>query len=200
MPAFDPGMLPDALLNYKYLLVFLLSIVEGPVIMTLSGFFLRLDYFTFWPLYITLMAGDLAADILWYGIGYYGAFPLIRKYGKFLNITEKMVQKTETAFHKHQNKILFLSKITMGLGFALVILITAGIVRIPFRKYLTFNALGQLFWTGFLLAIGYLFGNLYLAINQGLRTASLVAFVVIVGAAVYGVGKYLQKRNAQEKL
>jgi len=188
------------LLVYKYLLVFLLAIIEGPVVMTIGGFFLKLGHFAFWPLYLTLMAGDLAADAIWYGVGYYGALPLVRKYGKFLSISEELIKKTEDAFHRHQNKILFLSKITMGLGFALVILVTAGIVRIPFKKYLAFNAIGQIAWTGFLMSIGYFFGNLYLVINEGLRTMTAIAFGVLLVAIIYGVNRYLRTKDIQNKL
>ncbi|RJQ29514.1 DedA family protein [Candidatus Parcubacteria bacterium] len=188
------------LLPYKYVLTFVLAIVEGPVIMTISGFFLKLGHFEFWPLYLTLMAGDLAADAIWYAVGYFGAHPLVKKYGRYFNITEELVLKTEAAFHKHQNKILFLSKITMGLGFALVILITAGIAKVPFKKYLAFNAVGQFFWTGFLMFIGYSFGNLYLVINEGLQTASLIAFVIIVAAAFWGISRYLKKKDLERRL
>ena len=186
--------------TYKYLIVFILAIAEGPVIMTISGFFLRIGEFSFWPLYLTLMAGDLAADTLWYAVGYHWGRPFIEKYGKFVSISQELVQKTENAFHRHQNKILFLSKITMGLGFALVILITAGIAKIPFRKYIIFNLVGQFVWTGALILVGYSFGNLYLTINEGLRDASLIAFILLAIAAVYGVSRYLRERDVKNTL
>ena len=192
-----PDFLTSWLSTYKYVVIFLVALVEGPIIMTISGFFFKLGYFTFWPLYLTLMAGDLAADILWYGVGRYAAHPFIKKYGYFFSVSDELLHKTEALVKRHSNKILFLSKITMGLGFALVILIAAGMARVPFRKYLAFNIAGQFIWTGFLLAIGYFFGNLYLVINEGLRTAALIAFLVILIGAVHGISRYLRKRTAQ---
>ncbi len=198
------SMIPEAILSwvsaYRYAILFPLALVEGPVIMTVSGVFLKLGYFSFWPLYFVLMAGDLAADILWYAVGYYGGHPLIRKYGKFFSISEALLARTEAAFHRHQNKILFISKITMGLGFALVILITAGIMRIPFKKYVMFNVLGQTIWTALLIGVGYFFGSVVVIVNEGLRLATGIAFAVIMGALIYGVNRYLRSRDMQNKL
>lgn len=185
------GLLP----LYKYVLIFLAAIAEGPIVMTIGGFFLRMGYVTFLPLYLTLMAGDLAADTFWYAVGYWWGRPFVRRFGRFFGLTDKLIARTEAAFHAHQNKILFLSKITMGFGFALLVLITAGIARVPFRKYLLFNVVGQFVWTALLLGVGYFFGNFYLYLNQGLRTVSLVAFVAIIVTASHGVGSYFRQRS-----
>lgn len=186
--------------TYRYAIIFPLAIVEGPFIMTVCGFLLRLGFFDFWPLYLALMAGDLTADILWYAVGYYGGRPFAHKYGRYLSITDELLDKTELAFHKHQNKILVLSKLTMGFGFALVVLMTAGLTRVPFRKYVAFNAIGQLVWTALLMGIGYFFGNLYIMVNESLRIVSGIAFATIILAALYGVSRYLKQKDLEQML
>lgn len=183
------------LLDYKYWFVFLLTIVEGPVVMTFTGFLLRFDYFSFWPLYAVLMAGDLVADIGWYAIGYHAGRPFIQRFGKFFSITESSIKKTEDIFHRHHNKILFFSKVTMGFGFALLTLLVAGMSRVPFRKYLAFNAAGQFIWTGALLAVGYFFGNLYVQFNESFHRVAVIAGLVVVVLLLYGFGTYLRNRN-----
>lgn len=86
----------------------------------------------------------------------------------------------------------------MGFGFALVTLITAGIAKVPFKKYLVFNVAGQLIWTTMLLAIGYGFGNIYTSIDKGFRDVALVAIIIIALAIVYGLGKFISKRIATQ--
>jgi membrane protein DedA with SNARE-associated domain len=187
-------------LAYKYYAFFILAILEGPTVMTIGGFFLKLGYADFWPIYLTLMAGDLTADAIWYTIGYFGAKPLVKKYGRFFSITEELLSKTEVVFRKHQNKILFFSKATMGFGFALVILITAGTIKVPFKKYMTFNFLGQFLITAFFVGIGYLFGDLYIKVNEGLKTVSLISFIVIILVAIYGINHHLKKKGLESRL
>jgi membrane protein DedA with SNARE-associated domain len=187
------------LIEYRYWILIPLTMVQGPVVMTASGFLLRLGYFTFWPLYLVLMVGDLLADITWYVVGYHGGHPFVRKYGRFFSLTEGLYQKIASGFHRHQNKILFLSKITMGLGFAIVVLLTAGIVRVPFRKYILFNAFGQIVWTVLLIAVGYFFGTFYLVVNEAFRFALLIAGAAIFIGALYGVNRYLRQKDLQNQ-
>lgn len=184
------------LLMYRYPIAYPLAIVEGPILMMVSGFLVHLGFFDFWPIYFILMAGDLTGDIFWYKLGEHGARSLIDKYGRFLNLTEENVERAERFFHDHQGKILFISKITMGFGFALATLVAAGAARIPFKKYMTINFLGQFIWTGFLMGIGYFFGQLYVVVDKSLRWAVIIAAIVIVGVVAFGFSKYMRKRFA----
>jgi membrane protein DedA with SNARE-associated domain len=181
---------------YRYLIVFPLAVIEGPVMMMISGFLVRTGFFSFWPVYILLMAGDLTGDVAWYFVGRHGARPLMNRYGRFLSLTEANVEKMEALFHKHQMKILFISKITMGFGFALATLIAAGAAKIPFKRYFLINFFGQFVWTGILMAVGYFFGQLYTVVDKSLRWGFVVALIVIGFAAVYGFGKAMRKRFA----
>ena len=54
---------------YRYLLTFAVAIVEGPMVMVGSGILLRLEFFYFWPIYLSLMLGDFVADLGWYWVG-----------------------------------------------------------------------------------------------------------------------------------
>lgn len=186
------------LMDYRYALIIPLTIIEGPIVMVLCGFLLRFGTFDLIPLYGALTLADLIGDIGWYCVGKFGGLPFIRKFGHFFSITEKTLERTTELFHKHHNKILFISKITMGFGFALVTLVTAGIAKVPFKKYLLFNVSGQFIWTAVLLSVGYAFGNIYTSIDKGFRDVALVALIIIAIVIVYGLGKYISKRIGEK--
>ena len=183
------------LITYKYLVIFITTIFEGPIVMMFSGILLKLGSVTFIPVYLTLMAGDLVGDTFWYCIGYYFAGPITNKYGYYFSLTPEILDKTKRTFEKNPIKILFISKITMGLGFALAILVAAGMSKISFKKYIIINASGQFIWTGVLLYMGYTFGNLYQKINNDLKMVSLVGFIIIVFILLRGFAAYMNKRN-----
>lgn len=184
------------LLTYRYAIVYPLAIAEGPVLMMVSGFLIHLGFFSFWPIYLITSAGDLTGDIVWYKIGEHGARTVIEKYGRFVSLTQENVDRAEEFFKNHQAKILFISKITMGFGFALATLVAAGALKINFKKYMTINILGQFIWTGFLMGIGYFLGNVYTSIDNGFRWAFLAAAIVLVGFAGYGFSRFMKKRFA----
>lgn len=182
------------LLAYRYPIAYPLAIVEGPVLMMICGFLVRIGFFDFWPIYFILMAGDLTGDIVWYQIGRHGARRFIERFGKFFSVTEEGLLRGERFFHDHQIKILFISKITMGFGFALATLMAAGAARVPFKKYMLINFLGQFVWTAFLMSIGFFLGQLYTLVDKSLQWAFIVATIVIIGLLAFGFGKYLRGR------
>ncbi len=177
-----------------YVPVVLVAFLEGPFLSIIFGILLRLGYFSFFPVYGALMLGDLIGDIVWYYIGYHYGRRAVNRFGKRFKITEEDVAKTEKLFHKHQHKILFISKITNGFGFALAVLMTAGIAKIPFKRYITINFFGQLVWSGLLLGIGYFFSESYIRIESVGGKISLIFAVAIAAAFFYFYNKRLRKK------
>lgn len=170
------------------------SYLEGPILALLCGVFYRLGYFYIVPVYFALMAGDLIGDCFWYYIGYRFGHRFVHRFGKYVNIHEKNINTVERIFHTYTDSILLISKLTMGLGFALVTLVTAGMVKIPFKRYLTLNVMGQFIWTGLLLTIGYEFGNLFVSFNNIFSRISVAVLFIIVIVLLFGFGKYVRAR------
>lgn len=182
------------LIAYKYAIAYPLGIVEGPVVMMISGFLVRTGFFIFWPIYLILVAADLTGDVVWYLVGRHGGRPLAEKYGHFLNISPDGIERAEKFFHNHQTKILFISKLTTGFGFAIATLIAAGAARVPFKKYLTINFFGEFIWAGFLFAVGYFLGHLYTLIDKSLRWGFITGILIIGVLLVYGFSGAMRKR------
>jgi membrane protein DedA with SNARE-associated domain len=179
----------------RYAVVFVLCIVEGPVVMITSGFLYRLGQFSLLPLYFSMVGGDFVADLGWYAVGRFGAWPLIDRYGKYFNITPKIILRVEKRFKTYQNKILFISKITMGFGFALATLIVAGLLRVDFKKYALLNFLGGFIWTAFLIAIGYFFGNVYDVLAGPFKIIFVCFLVVGIIFGLRAINQYLIKKE-----
>ena len=177
-----------------YAVIVVVSYVEGPILAVACGVLYRLGFFHIVPVYLALMFGDLIGDCFWYFMGYRYGHRFIRRFGRFVNIHEKDINRVEHIFRMYSNWILIISKLTMGLGFALVTLFTAGLSKIPFRQYLTLNVVGQFFWTTFLLVIGYAFGHMYVSFNNIFARIFLVSLIVIVFALLFGFSKYVKRR------
>ncbi len=183
-----------SILLYKYVLLIPLAIIEGPMVSIYSGFLIQDGTMRVAPAYLALMLGDLLGDIWWYAVGYFSGTPFIRRFGKYFSITEASVATATRVFHRHKDFILLFSKITTGFGLALAVLVTAGIVKVPFRRYLFLNFLGQIVWTGMMLSLGYFFGHLYARIEGVFGRLSLFAAFVVFVFALFGLGKYLGQR------
>lgn len=182
------------ILSYKYLLLFPLAVVEGPFLMMICGFLVKLGYLNPVFTYTLVMTGDLLGDILWYGVGYKFGMIFVKRFGKFFSITEESLIKVKDIFHRHNSTIIFLSKITMGLGFALATLITAGLVKIPLKKFIFWNALGGLVWTGSLMMVGFYLGNFYLKVDNVLGKLGVLSLFVVVFIMLMGITQYARNQ------
>ncbi len=182
--------------SFRYPLIFIGAILEGPIIMIATGFFLRFGSFSLLPLYAALVCGDLVADIAWYYVGYYFATPLIKKHGRFFGINKEVFEKVETTMHKYPRRILLTSKLTLGLGFALAVILAAGATRLPMKVFITMNALGELFYVASLLAVGYFFGKLYTSIADSFKIFFAIGGALLITALAFGFSRYLKERLA----
>jgi membrane protein DedA with SNARE-associated domain len=162
----------------KYPLFFAGAYIEGTVVMLTGGVLLRLGEVHFWPLYASLILGDVLSDIMWYWIGYFGARHFVMRWGYLLNATPEVVAKLERRFHKYHLRILVISKLTMGFGLAVPILMTAGMLRVSFARYCIINIIGSFAWVGFVIFVGYNFGNVLALIPEQFQLASFFAFIV----------------------
>ncbi len=185
----------DFLSFSRYALVFVGCIVEGPVVMLASGFLYRLGQFDLLPLYATLMVGDFVADLGWYAVGRFGARSLVNRFGHRFNITPQVINKIEKRFYTYQDRILFISKITMGFGFALATLIVAGMLKVPFKRYAILNFLGGFIWTAILLTLGYFFGNVYSSLTGPIKHVFIVFAVVFIVWGLWAVNRYFIKKE-----
>lgn len=177
----------------KYLLLFLGSYFEGSAAMMAGGLLYRLGHVTFLPMYIALFMGDLLSDTMWYFIGYFGARKFLLKYGRFVHITPTILDKAEGKFRTHHLRILVISKLTMGFGFATAILATAGMLRVSLVRFLTINILCGIVWVSFLIGIGYYFGNILASIPKNIQIIGVLLVVVLFFTAIRFISMYLAK-------
>ncbi len=180
-----------------YAAIIVVAIIEGPILSILFGVLIKLGNFPFLQVYLALMIGDIIGDIGWYHIGRYFGMRFVRRFGKYFSITEENVGKVTRIFHKYHDKILLVSKLTSGFGFAMVTLMVAGMVKIPFWKYLSINVLGQFVWTGLLIALGYFLGHLYTTVSSILGKASIVVLFIIFIFALNGYRKYVANKMSE---
>ena len=186
-------MVTGLLLAYRYLIIVPLSLVAQPLVGMLSGVLARLGYFDPFVVYGVLVTTAVCGDMFWYWIGYRWGMPFMTRFGRFVSITPKHVEGVKKIFNKYHASILLISKLTNGVGFALVTLFTAGLTRVPFGRFVMFNIIGESVWSAMIISIGYFLGDIYLNVNNALGKAFITVFVVALIAGIFGVANYMRK-------
>lgn len=183
------------LLNYRYLILFPLIVIEGPITVITAGITSSLGFLNVFIVYVIAVAGDLTGDALYYSVGRFGRTWLDR-WGRFIGMPKERLEKMEAHFHEHGGKTLVAGKLSHAVG--AIVLVSAGIARISFRKFIFFNFWATLPKTLVLLLLGYYFGNTFIHLKHYFDFAWLgTLFIVILLLAIYFIlrtaGRKLEK-------
>ena len=189
-----PETLIPLVIHYTYALLFVLAVFEGPVIILFSGFILKMGVISLVPAAIVLGIGDLLGDAFWYGIGRRFGRGFIDRFGTYVSLTEKHLQTAEKALLRYHERIFLTTKTTSGFGLTPALILTAGMARVPFRKFIGVNALGEIGRLLIYLSIGYFFGHLYALIDSGVELVSFIVASAVFVLALFGFGAYLAKK------
>ncbi|HWB33962.1 MAG TPA: hypothetical protein VG753_01405, partial [Candidatus Paceibacterota bacterium] len=112
------------LLAYRYLIIVPLALVWQPLVGMLCGVLARLGYFDPFIVYGVLVGTAVVGDMFWYWVGYRWGVPFMNRFGRFFSITPAHVTGVRRVFNRYHTSILLISKLTNGMGFALVTLFT----------------------------------------------------------------------------
>lgn len=183
----------------KYVLLFLLTIVEGPLVAMVAGLFASLGFFNLILAYLVILAGDLVSDSLYYSIGFWGREKVIKKYGRFILLDQTKLHKFETLVRYHSVKVLVIGKLTHFAG--VPVLLAAGLVRIPYRKFIWYDMLATLPKSLIFLLLGFYFGSLTGTISHYLEYGTLITggLLAVIFAGYLLTGKYLEKKLSEDK-
>jgi membrane protein DedA with SNARE-associated domain len=177
------------LIQYRYLLLLPIVVVEGPIITVIAGFLVSLGYLDFILAYGLAVTGDLFGDTLYYLAGRIGADRFVKGWGRCLCITWDQIDRLKQHFARHVGKTLLLGKLTQGAGG--LILVAAGAAEVPYPVFLWFNLLGTLPKSLALLLVGFYFGHAYRRISAYLNDIALITIGILVlvspGYLFYGL-------------
>jgi len=140
---------------HGYFWIFLIMIVEGPIMTVAGAFAASLGYLNIWVILILSFFGDVVGDGLAYYFGYFSRKKVIEKYGRFFGIKNKSFKLLENHFKNHLGKTLFIVKAT---PLAIPGLMIAGASKVPLKRYVFWNAINILPKTLFFIMLGYFFG------------------------------------------
>ena len=102
-------------------------------------------------------AGAIIGDNLGYLIGREGGFRLVRRFGPYIHFDEGKLKLGMYLFRHHGAKVVFFGRFVAVLRAWAAFL--AGTSRMPWPRFLAFNAAGGILWSTIYGLAAYAFGN-----------------------------------------
>jgi membrane protein DedA with SNARE-associated domain len=132
--------------------------------------------------------GSVLGALVNYALALYVGEPLLRKYGKYVLITARSLDKTEAFFRRHGEISTLIGRLLPVVRH--LISIPAGVCRMRLAKFIGFTALGAGVWCAILTYLGWLIGKhgqqveavIGTYVHHTLLTYILPAVIVLVAA------------------
>jgi membrane protein DedA with SNARE-associated domain len=178
--------LRDAVVHYGYWAVATALLLEntgipvpGETILLLASFlaYSQHELQLQWIIVIATAAATLG-DNLGFTLGFYGGRRLLERYQSFFRIQKDTLAKGERLFAHYGAVTVFFARFVFGMR--IIAGPMAGVLRMPWRRFLIFNFLGALVWVTVISGAGYLFGRHWEHLEQNVKRFDLVAAVCLV--------------------
>jgi len=131
---------------------------------------------------LTGIVATTLGDNLGYSIGRRGGRPLLDRYVRVFHIhgqaVEKMIEKGEELFRRHGHLAIFFARFIFGMRIIAGPL--AGVLRMPWGKFVLFNFLGATTWVTVIAVAGYEFGEHWAELIKMVGRANL-GFTAVAG-------------------
>jgi membrane protein DedA with SNARE-associated domain len=180
---------------WSYVILFLLVAIEGPISVLLAAAAASAGLMRPLPVFFAAAAGNLTADNLWYLLGYMGKTEWIHHIGRWLGVRPSLIEHLKHNMLKHATRVMFLAKITVS--FVIPALITAGLLRVPWRRWFPAFIVAEALWTGTLVFIGYYTTESLKRVQQGVEYIGLGVSITLV-IVLFLLGRQLLKSLDKE--
>ncbi len=125
--------------------------------------------------------GDLTGCLILYAVGYAGGRPFVARWGKYVKLDEKKLDRFHEFYERYGNVVVFVCRF---LPFVRgVSALPAGVSRMQKRYFVTYTVAGSAIFCFFLAWLGNVFGAHFDEIAPQIHRFSTV-FVLVVGVAV----------------
>jgi len=131
-----------------------------------------------------IVVGTIAAtlgDNLGFGLGYYGGRSLLERYQSVFHISGRTLRQGEHLFARFGAVTVFFARFIFGMRIIAGPL--AGVLRMPWRRFLVFNFLGALLWVTTISSAGYFFGRHWERLERDVSRFDVGVVVLVLVAA-----------------
>ncbi len=150
---------------------------------------------SYWIAGIVATLGEVVGGFLCYTVGYYGGRPFVARWGKFVKLDLKKLDKFHEFSERYGTKIIFISRFLPVIRG--VIGLPAGVSRMRKRWFLAYTAAGSAIFCFGLLWVGMQFGNHLDQLAPLVHRSSLYVLLALAVVVVVFVGrKVLASRRA----
>ena len=156
--------------------------IPSELILPFAGFLVGRGELGFLPVLVASTAGSLFGALVLYALGRWGGRNLILRYGRFLRVKEADLDRAEGWFDRYDEWVVLFGRMVPGIRS--VVSIPAGMLGMPFMRFVLLTTAGSAAWNALLLGAGWYLGDNWQQIADIVGSASNVVLVLVAVALV----------------
>jgi membrane protein DedA with SNARE-associated domain len=169
--------------------------IPSELVMPFAGYLAHTGEFSLPVILVINSVAALVGSGLCYWIGMAGGKPLLVKYGKFIGVRRKDIERTESYFSRHGKATILIGRFLPVVRH--IISIPAGIARMPLPAFFLQTFIGSTIWGSVLILIGYELGN-WAVIAEKLKHVDLLIGVVILAVLLALAIRFVLRRRREQ--
>ena len=158
--------------------------VPGETILLLASFLAYSEHDLRLPWIIAV--GTIAAtlgDNLGFALGNYGGRRLLARYQSIFRIPKSTIAQGERLFARYGPATVFFARFVFGIRIIAGPL--AGVLRMPWKRFVVFNFLGAAVWVSVISSAGYFFGRHWERLERSMKRFDVIVAITVVLLAVF---------------
>jgi len=184
-------LLRNAVLHHGYWAVGAFLLIEnvgipvpGETVLLLASFlaYSRHELQLFWIIVVAVIVTTVGGS-LGFVVGWHGGRPLLDRYLTTFGIQKSTVVRGESLFARYGAPTIFFARFVFGMR--IIVGPLAGVLRMPWRKFLIYNFFGAGAWVTVIASAGYLFGRHWARLEWDIKRFDLLVAVIAVAVLVY---------------
>lgn len=137
--------------------------------------------------------GSTAGAILIYFVSLKLGRAAIVRFGRYVRVSEREIEKAEKWFEKYGSIAVFTARMIPGIRE--IISIPAGIAHMNFAKFVGTTFAGSLMWCISLTLTGYYLGEAWTSFSDQASSAFTVVTIVVIAVIIAGLGFWYIRRR-----
>ena len=171
---------------------FLGFVVPGESLVLVAGFLAAAGALDLVPLLVVVTLGAVIGDSIGYELGRHLGRRWLTRFGPWLGFRPERLDEVDRFFDRHGGKSVLLGRF-VGFLRALVPFV-AGASRMPYSRFLFYNAVGGGLWAVSFVLLGYVLGASWYVAERWIGRASMIglAMIIVIAGALW-----LRRRRRQ---
>ncbi|GBF78286.1 DedA family protein [Paenibacillus sp. 598K] len=172
----------------------MVEVIPSEIVLAYGGYLVGEGKVGFGVAVVCGVVGGTLAQLLLYAVGRYGGRPFLDKYGKWLHIGGKHLDRSEEWFRKYGPAMIFFARFVPVIRHA--ISIPAGVSRMSWSLFTLLTALAAIPWTLLFLYLGMRLGESWDRVHEAAAPyVQPLTLTILALALVYVVVRFVRSRG-----